>query len=85
MYRVIIENKAKKEVRSLTPENIKRIVTAISSLKDNPRPRGVKKLIGKVGWRITVGDYRVLYDIKDKEKEVLVYRVKHRREVYRLR
>ncbi len=42
MYRVIIENKAKKEVRSLTPENIKRIVTAISSLKDNPRPKGVK-------------------------------------------
>lgn len=71
MYRVIIENKAKKEIRFLTPENIKRIVTAISSLKDDPRPRGVEKLIGKIGWRITVGDYRVLYDIKD--IAILVY------------
>ena len=83
MYRIIIENKAKKEIRILSPENIRRVIKAISHLKENPRPKRVKKLVDKTGWRIAVGNYRILYDVSDKEKKVSVYRVKHRREVYR--
>jgi mRNA interferase RelE/StbE len=50
----------------------------------NPRPPGSKKLAGsKNEWRIRVGDYRVLYDIADKVRIVRVYRVRHRRDVYK--
>ena len=83
MYRIVIENRAKKEIRSLSPENTRRVVKAISRLKKEPRPTGVKKLVDKIGWRIAVGDCSILYDISDKEKKVGIYRVKHRREVYR--
>jgi len=83
MYRLLIENKAAREVESLQGETLDRLVKTISSLKQNPRPHGVKKLFTEDGWRIRVGDYRVLYTIDDKQKVVTIYRVKHRREAYR--
>ncbi|MCX5749445.1 MAG: type II toxin-antitoxin system RelE/ParE family toxin [Candidatus Saganbacteria bacterium] len=83
MYGVVVERKAAKEIESLPAEAIQRITDAIESLKANPRPRGVKKLSGEDGWRIRIGDYRILYTIDDGQRLVAVYRVKHRREVYR--
>jgi len=34
-------------------------------------------------YRIRVGDYRIVYYIWDREEEVLVVKIAHRREVYR--
>jgi mRNA interferase RelE/StbE len=63
---------------------IRRIDRAISSLSEDPRPAGCKKPRSKSpdGWRIRVGDYRVLYQTDDAQRRVLVYRIGHRREVY---
>ena len=48
------------------------------------RPHNSKKLSGGGSrWRIRVGDYRILYEIDDPQKVVKVYRIAHRREVYR--
>ncbi len=54
-------------------------------LAENPRPDGAKKLKGETGYRIRVGNYRVLYEIDDAAQLVIIYRVKHRRDVYRNR
>ena len=51
-------------------------------MADNPRPPGVKKLSGG-GYRVRVGTYRVVYDVDDKAMTVTVFRVKHRKDVYR--
>ncbi|MFH1246087.1 MAG: type II toxin-antitoxin system RelE/ParE family toxin [Candidatus Omnitrophota bacterium] len=83
MYKVIVERKAGKEIESLSNELIQAVIDAIGSLQVNPRPRGVKKLAGEVGWRIRVRDYRILYTVDDHKKTISVYRVKHRREAYR--
>ena len=83
MYRLIIENRAVKEIESVRGEMLGRLVKAIESLKHNPRSHRVKKLFTEDGWRIRVGDYRILYTIDDKQKVVIVYRVKHRKEAYR--
>lgn len=83
MYRIRIEQKAVREIESLQREMLSRIMRSISLLKDNPRPIGIKKLVVKDGWRIRVGDYRILYTIDDRQKLVTIYRIKHRREVYR--
>ncbi len=61
-----------------------RVIVAIQSLANNPRPSGCRKLVGsKNDWRIRVGDYRVVYEIADAIRVVRVNRVRHRREVYR--
>jgi mRNA interferase RelE/StbE len=55
----------------------------LDALRSEPRPPDVKKLKGREGWRIRVGDYRVIYSITDKELLVLVVRIGHRSEIYR--
>ncbi|HNT33436.1 MAG TPA: type II toxin-antitoxin system RelE/ParE family toxin [bacterium] len=61
-----------------------RLVKKIESLGSDPRPQRVEKLIGREhGYRIRVGDYRVLYRVEDDVLTVLVVAVGHRREVYR--
>ena len=53
---------------------------AILALSQNPRPHGCKKLTDKGGYRIRVGNYRILYTVDDKAKAVVVYRIKIRGE-----
>ena len=55
----------------------------VVTLKHQPRPVGSIKLTAEEGYRLRVGDYRVLHRIGDKVKTVYIYRVKHRREAYR--
>jgi mRNA interferase RelE/StbE len=82
-YAVDIHAPAKKSLCRL-PENIQtRIARAMLALEENPRPSGVVKLSGREAWRIRVGDHRVIYTIDDAKKEVEVYTIGHRREVYR--
>lgn len=83
MYKIIIERKAAKEIESLPNDTIQRITDAIKNLKLNPRLHGSKKLKGEVGWRVRIGDYRILYTIVDNQKLITIYRVKHRKEAYR--
>lgn len=84
-YSILLERQAEKELRSLPNQLLLRIDKRILSLADEPRPKGVLKLKGKEGegWRIKIGDYRVLYTIDDVQKIVKIYRIKHRRDVYR--
>ena len=83
-YTVIIENKAQKEFLKLSPPHGNSVNKAIEKLENVPRPSGVKKLSGtKDGYRVRVGDHRILYTIDDRRKVITIYRIRHRREVYR--
>jgi mRNA interferase RelE/StbE len=82
-YTVTIHTPAKKNLCRL-PENVQtRIARAMLALEANPRPSGVVKLAGRDGWRIRAGDYRVIYTIDDAKKEVVIFAIGHRREIYR--
>lgn len=61
----------------------RRIKAAILALASDPGPAGALRLTASEGFRIRVGDYRVLYRVDDGAGVVYVYRVKHRREAYR--
>jgi mRNA interferase RelE/StbE len=53
-------------------------------LEETPRPPGVvKSRTAGNEWRIRVGDYRVIYEIDEDERLVVILRIKHRREAYR--
>lgn len=73
-----------KEVRKLDKPVARRVVRAIDDLAVEPRPPGCRALTGYPGlWRIRVGDYRIVYTIKDTELVVLALRVAHRSTAYR--
>lgn len=82
-YQVLIRSSAEKEMDALPVAFHKRIAAKIVSLGENPRPAGCKKLKGTDGYRIRIGNYRVVYTIDDKAVLVTVVGVGHRREVYR--
>ena len=83
-YKVVITPAAKRDIASLDKAVQQRVKTVIDRLAEEPRPFGVVKLAGeKDAYRIRVGDYRVIYDIRDKKLLVLVIEVGHRGDIYR--
>jgi len=82
-YRVELTSAAARQVRKLPRPARDRIVSAVADLADEPRPHGARKLVGEqTAWRIRIGDYRVIYDVRDDVLTVTVVRAAHRREVY---
>ncbi len=83
-YAVQYDPKALKELTKLDKPVARRIVKAVDGLQREPRPNGARPLAGYPHlWRIRIGDYRVVYTIKDAELVVLALRVAHRSSVYR--
>ena len=84
MYEIELKPAALRDLKRLPEQIRRRIAIRIASLTDNPRPRGAEKLAGvEETYRLRVGDYRILYQIRERILLVLVVRVRHRREAYR--
>jgi mRNA interferase RelE/StbE len=84
-YNVEIAPSALKQLAALPREDQQRIATAITELKQTPRPDGVKKLKGKQAglYRIRVNSYRVVYSIHDKALHILVIWIGQRGGAYK--
>ncbi|WPP48385.1 type II toxin-antitoxin system RelE family toxin [Catalinimonas niigatensis] len=84
-YQVIFTNKVAKAIRQLNKKDIPHIIEKAESLAKDPRPEGSKKLSGiqEDFWRIRVGNYRIIYLIKDEIKIVKITKVGHRKDIYR--
>ena len=67
------------------PDKIQlQIIERIDGLAENPRPPGAVKIVGSGDiWRLRHGDYRIIYQVADKVRLVVVTKIGHRREVYR--
>jgi mRNA interferase RelE/StbE len=81
-YRVEILRRAAKALAKLPAQDFERVRDAIAALGAEPRPSGCKKLVGREGWRIRVGRYRVIYEVADTVRVVTVLDVGHRKDVY---
>ena len=82
-FAVEVQRPAEKELAQLSSEVQQRIARALLRLADQPYPVGCKKLRGSDGYRIRVGDYRVLYTVDAAARKVVVSALGHRREIYR--
>ena len=83
VYRLEVSQTAHQQLRRLPARTQGRINRAVAGLADNPRPHGAKKLTVRDGYRVRVGDYRILYRIDDGTRKVIIYRVMSRGDVYR--
>jgi mRNA interferase RelE/StbE len=82
-YHLNFSKKAFKELEKIKPPFYANIKAAIYNLSENPRPSGYKKLTNIEGYRIRVGDYRIIYDIIDDQLLVTIITLGHRKDIYR--
>jgi len=82
-YTLYILRRAQKELAQLPGGAYEQVRDDVRALAQEPRPPGCLKLRGRQGWRIRIGDYRVIYEINDEQQVVTILHVGHRRDVYR--
>ena len=80
-YEIEIRRRAEKDLASIPKSDAQNVADAIFAL-ENGLAGSIKKLTNHTPeYRLRVGDWRVLFEvIKDK---IIIYRIRHRREVYR--
>jgi len=84
-YRLLIKASAAKELDAVgTKADRQRIVHRMQALAATPRPQGSEKLAGYADrYRVRQGSYRIIYLIDDGRREVTIFKVGHRKNVYR--
>lgn len=84
-YKLEIKTSAGKELAEVgSKSDRQKIVSRIQALASNPRPHGSEKLAGYTDrFRIRQGNYRVVYLIDDQSSTVTIYKIGHRKDVYR--
>ena len=83
-YSVILAPSAQKDLDCYSGKQLDKFEKSILQLYNIPRPHNARKLVGsKSQWRLRIGSYRILYEINDSKKEVRIYKIAHRKEVYR--
>ena len=84
-YRLLIKASAAKEIEAIGTKAVRqRVVERIRALALDPRVPGSEKLAGYSDrYRVRQGQYRIIYLIDDIRHEVTIYKVGHRKDVYR--
>ena len=85
VYKLLIRTSAAKEIEAVgTKADRLRIVRRIQSLAADPRAPGSEKLAGYADrYRVRQGQYRIVYLVDEGRREVTIFRVGHRKDVYR--
>ena len=82
-YQVSITEGAKKQLQKLDKQSLLKVNKAIVKLVSCPRPKNSLKLKNREAWRIRIGDWRVIYEIDDRDKNVRIVFVAPRKDVYK--
>lgn len=81
-YEVEIKRSALKALKGIPKKDRLRISGVIDLLAENPLPPKSLKLSGRDGYRIRVGNYRIIYTFNNRVFKVLVIQIGHRKNVY---
>ena len=82
-YKILILRSAQRALSQLPLDAFNKACKIIRSLDNNPRPPGSIKLTGRDGWRIRMGDYRIIYKINNRENTITILHIGHRKNIYR--
>lgn len=81
-FKIVFKKSTIKEINKIPSDYLKKILFKIKNLATNPKPIGYSKLTNKELFRIRVGKYRILYEIKINLLTIIVVKVGHRKDVY---
>lgn len=82
-YKLTFKKSVAKDLRSIPNKDVKRILSRIDQLADNPTAEGCVKLSGLERYRVRLGLYRIIYEIQGDRLVVHVVKVGHRSDVYK--
>lgn len=83
VYKVFFKASVEKDFSTIPKQDLKKILKRIQGFVKNPRPLGCEKLTGQERYRVRQGRYRILYSIQDDDQTVWVFKVGHRKDIYR--
>ena len=84
LYSIFWKNSAEKDIKKIDRKYIPKILDEIESLSINPFPIQSKKLYrSDRTYRLRIGNYRVIYQVDMKEKIIIIFHVRHRKEAYK--
>lgn len=81
LYEIVFSQKAKKQLFKLERSIQERIISALERIRIRPESY-ITKLVGDPGYKLRVGDYRVIMDIDKNKLLVLVIKIGHRKNIY---
>ena len=83
-YKIVWKSTAEKDIRRIDRQFIPIILKKIEELSEHPLPLNYRKLSGvSASYRIRIGDYRVIYQVDEIMKAIIVIYVRHRKDAYR--
>jgi len=82
-YELVVRPSVHKDVKNIPPPDLKRILERMEALRVEPRPANSVKLSGQESYRVRQGSYRIINEIEDARRVVVVSKVGHLREIYR--
>jgi mRNA interferase RelE/StbE len=83
MRALSLDNATRKELAALPDKHFRQVISAVFALLKDPRPADSRQLSGHPFYRITVGEYRVVYDYSDSQVRILAFGKRNDGEVYR--
>ena len=81
-YEIIFTDTSRKQFRKLEKDVQERIIKALERIRIRPEAH-VKKLVGDPGYRLRVGEYRVIIEIEKDKLIILVIKIGHRKNIYK--
>ena len=83
-YKLKISSSAERSLKKIPKKDLRKVVELIQTLSIQPYPPGCRKLSGEeYVYRARQGNYRVIYEVQDKQLIVLVLKLGHRKDIYR--
>ena len=82
-YEILFKESVYKDLKKIPKADLRKILSRIKKLSEDPRPAGCEKLTGQERYRLRQGRYRILYSLQDEELTIWIVKVAHRKKVYR--
>ena len=82
-YEILFKESVYKDLKKILKADLRKILSRIKKLSEDPRPAGCEKLTGQERYRLRQGRYRIVYSIQDDKLTIWVVKVGHRKDIYR--
>jgi mRNA interferase RelE/StbE len=81
-YKIIFTDKSLRQLKKLEKDEQDRIIRALERIRIRPEVH-ITKLVGDPGYRLRVGDYRIILDMEKRKLFILILKIGHRKNSYK--